>query len=289
MGKKTMNQMNNVLICSLSIIYLTYLSFMRKTKLVGLLVGVYLSAYLLTNKHLSSVIVAIILALCMELMLKSYETWGDSTNILDGSTIYTDYANLSAPVQELSRVCNRIGNEDTCNSDDNQGCVWFNDPRTERGAECVPESILMRNAEGELLEKPALKCSKRLGQEMCGTDCLWENSDDNADNHRCVSSPLRNIVEPFKGKSKKKRRRRRRKVENFDDDEVNESYIDLGSSFLEAYKSLTPKQIERMSSDTKSLMGHQKKLIETLDNLGPVIKGGKKIMEQFKHYFKDEI
>ena len=70
---------------------------------------------------------------------------------------------------------------------------------------------------------------------------------------------------------------------------MNESYIDLGSSFLEAYKSLTPKQIERMSSDTKSLMSHQKKLIETLDNLGPVIKGGKKIMEQFKHYFKDEI
>ena len=70
---------------------------------------------------------------------------------------------------------------------------------------------------------------------------------------------------------------------------MNESYIDLGSSFLEAYQSLTPKQIERMSSDTRSLMGHQKKLIETLDNLGPVIKGGKKIMEQFKHYFKDEI
>ena len=37
---------------------------------------------------------------------------------------------------------------------------------------------------------------------------------------------------------------------------MNESYIDLGSSFLEAYQSLTPRQIERMSSDTKSLMGH---------------------------------
>ena len=191
MGKKTLNQVNNVLICSLVIVYLTYLSFMRKTKLIGLLVGVYLSAYLVTRNHLSSSIIAIILALSMEVMLKSYETWGENINIGTGRSFNTNYQNLS------------------------------------------------------------------------------------------------DTVESFKGKSKK-RRRRRKKVENFDD-EVNESYIDLGSSFLEAYKSLTPRQIEKMSSDTRSLMGHQQKLIETLDNLGPVIKGGKQIMEQFKHYFKDEI
>ena len=89
----------------------------------------------------------------------------------------------------------------------------------------------------------------------------------------------------------RKRKQKPRRIERFeeDDDEVNESYIDLGSSFLEAYQSLTPKQIERMSTDTRDLMSHQKRLIETLDNLGPVIQGGQRVMEQFKQYFKDEI
>jgi hypothetical protein len=261
---------------------------MRKTKLIGLLVGVYLSAYLLTNKHLSSMIVAIILALCMEIMLKSYENWDVDTNILDGNIISTEYQELSAPTRASTVKCDEISNRNTCNSDNNPRCSWYDNG-------CVDNSILMHsiNDDGQLeLSSPLkLKCRRR-GQTDCvsdDNDCSWEES-----NERCVDSRYdgfegSNVVESFKGKSKKKRRRRRRKVENFDDDEVNESYIDLGSSFLEAYKSLTPRQIERMSSDTKSLMGHQKKLIETLDNLGPVIKGGKKIMEQFKHYFKDEI
>ncbi len=41
---------------------------------------------LLTKKHLSSMIVAIILALCMEIMLKSYETWGEDLNIGTGKS-----------------------------------------------------------------------------------------------------------------------------------------------------------------------------------------------------------
>ena len=73
------------------------------------------------------------------------------------------------------------------------------------------------------------------------------------------------------------------------DDDVNEDYMDLGTTFMEAYKNLSPKQIESMTNDTKDLINTQKQLINTLSNLGPAISSGKKIMEQFKHYFKDEI
>jgi len=73
------------------------------------------------------------------------------------------------------------------------------------------------------------------------------------------------------------------------EEDLNEDYMDLGTTFMEAYKSLSPKQLEAMTNDTKELIGTQQKLIETLSNLGPAISGGKKIMEQFKHYFKDEL
>tara|TARA_Y100001970_G_C14232725_1_gene859701 strand:+ start:1921 stop:2583 length:663 start_codon:yes stop_codon:yes gene_type:complete len=135
---------------------------------------------------------------------------------------------------------------------------------------------------------------------------IRNNNENGLDHHSYPFDDDMDVVEGFKSKSKKrkrggKRRRRHKKqnklkninkpipFDNFDKDDYESSYVDLGSSFLDAYKSLTPKQIEKMSGDTRALMGHQKKLIETLDNLGPVIKGGKKIMEQFKHYFKDEI
>ena len=77
-------------------------------------------------------------------------------------------------------------------------------------------------------------------------------------------------------------------TENFDD-EVQEDYMDLGTTFMEAYKNLSPRQIEAMTKDTRELIGTQNKLIETLSNLGPAISSGKKVMEQFKHYFKDEL
>ena len=188
MNKNTINQVNLVLVCSLTIVYLAYLNSMKKYRLTGLLVALFVGTYTLTNKYLISMIFSVIVVLSLEAILKKYESWDVDMNIGTGKTFNSEY----------------------------------------------------------------------------------------------------DTVENFKGSSKK-RRRRKRKVEHFDDDDVEESYIDLGTSFLEAYKSLTPQQVEKMSNDTRSLMGHQKKLIETLDNLGPVIKGGKKIMEQFKHYFKDEI
>jgi len=124
---------------------------------------------------------------------------------------------------------------------------------------------------------------------------IRNNNENGLDHHSYPFDDDMNVVEGFKSQSRKKRKQKRKKkrnnetFDNFDKDDYESSYVDLGSSFLDAYKSLTPKQIEKMSGDTRALMGHQKKLIETLDNLGPVIKGGKKIMEQFKHYFKDEI
>ena len=212
MSKTTLNKVNNVLICSLSIVYLAYLSFMRKTKLIGLLVGVYLSAYLLTNKHLSSMIVAIILALCIEIMLKSYETWGVNINIGTGRPFNILPQNLTSPTTQAPTVqCDRIGVRNTCNSADNPRCSWFEN-------ECVDNSILMHetNDDGaiELSSPLRLECSRR-GQTDCVDDnnnCSWEES-----NERCVvldGFVGSNVVEPFKGKSKKKRRRRR-KVENF--------------------------------------------------------------------------
>jgi len=93
-------------------------------------------------------------------------------------------------------------------------------------------------------------------------------------------------IESFKGKSKKKKKMQ---VTSDDDDDVQEDYIDLGTSFMEAYKNLTPGQLNRMNNDTKELFKQQKNLIETLNNMGPLLKGGKQIMEKFQHYFKDEI
>ena len=149
MNKKTLNQVNQVLVCSLAIIYLAYLSSMRNHILIELLVAIFIGCYLLTKKSLSSMIIAIIIVLSMEIIFKQCETWDIDTNITTGNSINTQY----------------------------------------------------------------------------------------------------DVVENFKGSSKKKRKQI---VEDVDDDDVEESYMDLGTSFLEAYKSLTPEQIKQMSRDTRS-------------------------------------
>ena len=115
--------------------------------------------------------------------------------------------------------------------------------------------------------------------------CVW------TDDNRCVAPEgfKGHLVEGFKNSYKKKRRRKRETFKADNDDQVNEDYIDLGSSFLEAYKSLSPKAIEGMTTDTKTLIDTQNKLMDQLNSMGPLLKGGKKIMEQFKHYFDDEL
>lgn len=70
-----------------------------------------------------------------------------------------------------------------------------------------------------------------------------------------------------------------------DDDYGKDNSIDLGTSFMEAYKSLSPGQVSAMTKDTKELIKTQKHLMSTLQNLGPLIKEGKGIMDSFKGYF----
>lgn len=69
------------------------------------------------------------------------------------------------------------------------------------------------------------------------------------------------------------------------EDDVDDNFIDMKSSFLETYKKLSPKQIKGLNKDTKNLMSTQKKLIETLNNMGPTLKQGKDILDTFKEYF----
>ena len=61
--------------------------------------------------------------------------------------------------------------------------------------------------------------------------------------------------------------------------------VDTFSTFMETYKSLTPDQIENMTTDTKDLIKTQKALMKTVKNLAPVISQGKEMMDTFKDYF----
>ena len=70
-----------------------------------------------------------------------------------------------------------------------------------------------------------------------------------------------------------------------DDDDVNEGYQDTFSTFMETYKSLSPNQIETMTTDTKELIQTQKALMETVRSFAPILKDGKEMMDTFKDYF----
>ena len=69
------------------------------------------------------------------------------------------------------------------------------------------------------------------------------------------------------------------------DDDKEPNYVDTFSTFMETYKSLTPGQIETMTSDTKDLIATQKSLMETVKSLAPVITQGREMMDTFKDYF----
>ena len=70
-----------------------------------------------------------------------------------------------------------------------------------------------------------------------------------------------------------------------DDDEKEPNYVDTFSTFMETYKSLSPGQIETMTTDTKDLIATQKSLMDTVKSLAPVITQGKEMMDTFKDYF----
>lgn len=87
----------------------------------------------------------------------------------------------------------------------------------------------------------------------------------------------------------KKKNKKEKKVSFEDDDEVDgfvgDNRLDVGTSFLEAYKNLDKKQIETMANDTRDLIETQKTLMGTLETLAPVVKEGKSIIDTFKGYF----
>lgn len=70
-----------------------------------------------------------------------------------------------------------------------------------------------------------------------------------------------------------------------DDDDGNEGYQDTFSTFMETYKSLSPNQIETMTTDTKELIQTQKALMDTVRSFAPILKDGKEMMDTFKDYF----
>jgi ABC-type multidrug transport system fused ATPase/permease subunit len=77
---------------------------------------------------------------------------------------------------------------------------------------------------------------------------------------------------------------------NMDDDIEPEKFeFDHKASFLENYKSLTKEQINGLNKDTVDLMQTQEKLIDTLKNMGPVLKDGKQVLDTFKSYFGDDM
>jgi hypothetical protein len=66
-------------------------------------------------------------------------------------------------------------------------------------------------------------------------------------------------------------------------DETGE--VDTFSTFMETYRSLTPDQIESMTTDTRALITTQQDLMQTVKSLSPVIAQGKEMMDTFKDYF----
>lgn len=71
-------------------------------------------------------------------------------------------------------------------------------------------------------------------------------------------------------------------------EEEEESFstnIDMGRTFLEAYKNLTPDQIKSMTTDAKDLIETQKALVDTIKSLSPVVSDGRKLLETFKDFF----
>jgi hypothetical protein len=77
---------------------------------------------------------------------------------------------------------------------------------------------------------------------------------------------------------------------NIDDNiEAEKFEFDHKASFLDNYKSLTKEQINGLNKDTIDLMQTQEKLIETLKNMGPVLKDGKQVLDTFKSYFGDDM
>lgn len=62
-------------------------------------------------------------------------------------------------------------------------------------------------------------------------------------------------------------------------------HMDVGSTFMKAYKQLKPEQVQALTTDTQKLIAVQKDLMANLNNLKPLVSDGKEIMKTFKSFF----
>lgn len=65
-------------------------------------------------------------------------------------------------------------------------------------------------------------------------------------------------------------------------------HMDVGSTFMKAYKQLKPEQVQALTTDTQKLISVQKDLMANLNNLKPLVSDGKEIMKTFKSFFGSE-
>lgn len=109
-------------------------------------------------------------------------------------------------------------------------------------------------------------------------------------------------VEGFSNKKKiqKKKENKEKKVSSKKEKFKNTGVVDLekelkenlrldsGTTFLKAYESLDPSTIKNMGKDTVALIETQKTLMNTLNNMGPLLKNSEKLMKVFKSSFGDK-
>jgi hypothetical protein len=72
---------------------------------------------------------------------------------------------------------------------------------------------------------------------------------------------------------------------NEEDGDISFSIED---SLVQLYKQMTPETIQGLSKDTQELIQTQKQLLNTIQNMAPVLQDGRKILDSFKDYFGPE-
>ena len=112
------------------------------------------------------------------------------------------------------------------------------------------------------------------------------DNEENEDSNKEDSVQGDDENEETNGESQQKKHSVKKKDEDdTDEDDKKEETVDTFSTFMETYRSLSPDQVESMTSDTKDLISTQKQLMQTVRSLAPVISQGKEMMDTFKDYF----
>ncbi len=70
-----------------------------------------------------------------------------------------------------------------------------------------------------------------------------------------------------------------------EDSSEPEPHMDKAQTMMNAFKSLSPKQVSAMRDDTKELMETQQQLMETLSSLGPQVQQGAELVKSFQGMF----